>query len=181
MKFTALELPGARLVEPEVDVDRRGASRRHFRAGEYATQGICTTVVQDNVSENPQRGPLRGFHYRASPAREARTLSCFAGALYDIIVDLRPNSPTFMKWVAVEFSAWDRGNLHVPAGCANAWLTTMRETIVHYYVREFYATAADRGLRCNDPAFCFRWPLTPTLISEKDQNYPECDPRTLEA
>ena len=125
-------------------------------------------------------GTLRGFHYQTRPQQEAKTLSCLSGAIYDIVVDLRPTSPTFMQWIAVEFSAQDRRSLHVPAGCANAWMTTAPDTVVHYYMSEFYGPAAARGLRHDDPTFAFRWPATPTVISEKDRTYPDFDPRSLD-
>jgi dTDP-4-dehydrorhamnose 3,5-epimerase len=180
MKFEALKINGVWLIEPEVHSDDRGAFRRHFCAREFAERGITPTVAQGNVSENPRAGTLRGFHYQAPPQQEAKTLSCIAGALYDIVVDLRPASPTFMQWVAVELSARDRRSLHVPAGCANAWLTTAPDTVVHYYMSDFYAPAADRGLRYDDPAFGFRWPAAPAVISARDRSYPDFDPRSLD-
>jgi dTDP-4-dehydrorhamnose 3,5-epimerase len=180
MTFEELRLPGVWLIAPEVHTDERGAFRRHFCAREFAERGITPTVVQGNISENPRMGTLRGFHYRARPAQEARTLSCLTGAVYDIVVDLRPTSPTFMQWVAVEFSARDRRSLHIPAGCANAWLTTAPDTVVHYYMSEYYTPAADRGFRYDDPAFGFRWPAAPAVISDKDRGYPDFDRRSLD-
>ncbi len=181
MTFAELELPGVWLIAPEVHTDDRGAFRRHFCAREFAAHGITPTVAQGNISENPRAGTLRGFHYQARPSQEAKTLSCLSGALYDIVVDLRPASPTFMKWVAVELSAQDHRSLHVPVGCANAWLTMAPDTVVHYYMSEFYAPTADRGLRYDDPAFGFRWPAAPTVISDKDRSYPDFDPRSFDS
>jgi dTDP-4-dehydrorhamnose 3,5-epimerase len=180
MKFAELKLPGVWLIAPDVHTDDRGAFRRHFCAREFNARGITATVAQGNISENPRIGTLRGFHYQARPQQEAKTLSCLSGAVYDIVVDLRPTSPTFMEWVAVELSAQGRHSLHIPAGCANAWMTTAPDTVVHYYMSAFYAPATDRGLRHDDPAFAFRWPATPTVISEKDRSYPDFDPRSLE-
>jgi len=180
MKFAELTLPGVWLITPEVHTDDRGAFRRHFCVRELGARGINVTVAQGNISENPRIGTLRGFHYQARPPQEAKTLSCLTGAVYDIIVDLRPTSPTFMRWVAVEFSAQDRRSLHVPAGCANAWMTTAPDTAVHYYMSEFYAPEADCGLRYDDPAFGFRWPAEPAVISERDRTYPDFDPRVLQ-
>jgi len=180
MKFVELKLPGVWLFAPDVHTDDRGAFRRHFCAREFGAHGIAATVAQGNISENPQIGTLRGFHYQAPPQREAKTLSCLSGAIYDIVVDLRPNSPTFMAWVAAEISAQDRRSLHVPAGCANAWLTTASNTIVHYYMSEFYAPAADRGLRYDDPAFGFRWPAAPAVISDRDRSFPDFEPRSVD-
>lgn len=179
MKFSELGLSGVWLIEPEAYSDSRGVFRRHFCAREFGAHGIAPTVAQGNISENIQLGTLRGFHYQAKPHREAKTLSCLAGAIYDIVVDLRRSSPTFMKWIAVELSANDRKSLHVPAGCANAWLTTASQTVVHYYMSEFYAPEADRGLRYDDPAFAFSWPAAPNVVSDKDRSYADFDPSSV--
>jgi dTDP-4-dehydrorhamnose 3,5-epimerase len=177
--FTELELPGVWMLEANVFADDRGAFRRSFCAGEFAAHGLASTCLQGNLSENPHQGTLRGFHYQVAPYQEAKTLTCVSGALYDIVVDLRPASPTFLRWVAVEFSAADRRSLHVPAGCANAWLTTQPNTCVHYYMSETYQPSADRGLRFDDPFFNFIWPSAPAHISQKDTAYPDFDPAML--
>jgi len=179
MKFFELSLAGVWLIEPDLHRDSRGVFRRHFCAREFSAHGIAPTVAQGNISENPQLGTLRGFHYQAGRHQEAKTLSCVSGTIYDIVVDLRRSSPTFMKWIAVELSASDRRSLHVPAGCANGWLTTGSQTIVHYYMSEFYAPDADRGFRYDDPALDFYWPATPSVISDKDLSYPDLDPSSL--
>jgi len=179
VKFSELALPGVWLIEPEVHADPRGVLRRSFCAEEFAERGLVSTVQQGNISENPHEGTLRGFHYQVEPSQEAKTITCVSGALFDIVADLRPASPTFMKWVAVEFSAAGRESLHVPAGCANAWLTTAPNTTVHYYMSELYAAASYRGFRYNDPAFGFRWPGEPRLISAKDRGFPDFDPSTI--
>lgn len=179
MTFTELGLAGVWLITPELHSDDRGIFRRHFCAREFGEHGLVPTVAQGNISENPRLGTLRGFHYQAGRHQEAKTLSCLSGAVYDIVVDLRRGSPTFMTWIAVELSAHARQSLHVPAGCANAWLTTAPQTIVHYYMSEFYAPEADRGFRYDDPAFAFRWPMPPTVVSQKDRSYPDLDPGSL--
>jgi dTDP-4-dehydrorhamnose 3,5-epimerase len=175
MKFIELALPGVWMIEPNIITDERGTFRRSFCATEFAVHGLANTAVQGNISENPQEGTLRGFHFQIPPFGEAKTLTCVSGSLYDIVVDLRPASPSFMQWVSVEFSATDRRSLHIPAGCANAWLTTSPNTTVHYYMSEAYRPNADSGLRYNDPAFDFRWPNEPKLISAKDIAYPDFD------
>jgi dTDP-4-dehydrorhamnose 3,5-epimerase len=179
MKFVELELPGVWLIAPDVHTDSRGAFRRHFCAREFAARGIAIGVAQGNISENPHPRTLRGFHYQVASSAEAKTLSCLSGAVYDIVVDLRPGSPTFMKWVTTEFSAGDRRSLHVPPGCANAWLTTAPDTTIHYYMSEFYAPDRERGLRFDDPAFDFLWPTPPQVISERDRSFPNFDIQTL--
>jgi dTDP-4-dehydrorhamnose 3,5-epimerase len=179
MKFTELGLAGVWLIEPDMHSDSRGVFRRHFCAREFSVHGIVPTVAQGNISENPELGTLRGFHYQTGTHQEAKTLSCVAGAIYDIVVDLRRSSPTFMKWIAVELSASDRRSLHVPVGCANGWLTTASDAVVHYYMSEFYAPEADRGLRYDDPTFTFHWPAAPKIISDKDRSYPDFDPSSV--
>ena len=180
MTFVELGLSGVWLIEPLVHTDKRGAFRRHFCAREFAAHGLAPAVVQGNVSENRQRGTLRGFHYQAAGFAESKTLSCLTGALYDIVLDLRRGSPTFLQWVSVELSAADRQSLHVPAGCANAWVTLASDTTVHYYMSEFFAPESARGIRYNDTRFGFRWPIEPTVISEKDRSYPDFDPASLD-
>ncbi|MCX5766076.1 MAG: dTDP-4-dehydrorhamnose 3,5-epimerase family protein [Gemmatimonadetes bacterium] len=179
MKFTELGLAGVWLIEPELFRDERGAFRRTYCSAEFAAHGLAADAVQGNVSENPHEGTLRGFHFQAAPFGEAKTLTCFTGSLFDIVLDLRPESQTFRQWISVEVSSSDRRMLHVPAGCANAWLTTAPDTLVHYYMSAAYRSDADRGLRYNDPAFGFRWPREPIIISRRDANFPNFDPSSL--
>ena len=167
------------LIEPVVHEDGRGSFRRHFCAEEFAEHGLAPVAVQGNISENPHRGTLRGFHYQIGRFAEAKTLSCMTGAIHDIVVDLRPDSPTFMKWIAVEISSDDRRSLHVPVGCANGWLTLAPNTTLHYYMSEVYAPSSARGFRYNDPAFGFRWPMEPLVIADKDRSFPDFDPSSL--
>lgn len=128
--------------------------------------------MQGNVSENPQQYTLRGFHYQLAPYAEGKTISCISGGLYDIVVDLRLESKTYLRWVAVTLDSKDRNSLYVPAGCANAYLTTAPNTIVHYYMTEIYAPDSYRGFHYSDPAFNFSWPAPPSLISKKDRSLP---------
>lgn len=179
MKFTELGLPGVWLIEPVVHADERGSFRRHFCNQEFAAHGLAAVTMQGNISENPQRGTLRGFHYQIGRAAEAKTLSCITGAIHDVVVDLRADSPTFMKWIAVEISSEDRRSLHVPVGCANGWLTLAPNTIIHYYMSEMYAPESARGFRYDDPAFGFRWPMEPVVIAEKDRTFPDFDPSSV--
>lgn len=180
MKFIELGLPGAWVIEPVVHADERGTFRRHFCAEEFAAHGLAHVVMQGNVSENPHRGTLRGLHYQVGDRAEAKTLSCISGALHDIVVDLRQDSPTFMKWIAVELESGDGRSLHVPVGCANGWITTAANTSVHYYMSERYSREAARGIRYNDPIFDFRWPMEPHIVSEKDRAYDDFDPGSVE-
>ena len=179
MRFTELGIAGVWLIDADVFSDERGAFRRHFCAQEFARHGLAPTVVQGNVSENPHEGTLRGFHFQARPFEEAKTMSCLTGSVFDIVVDLRAESSTFMQWISTEFSAADRRSLHVPAGCANAWLTTSPGTTVHYYMSEMYAPNSYRGFRYDDPAFGFKWPFEPKLISKTDRGFPDFEPASL--
>lgn len=176
MKFTELELRGVWLIEPEVFADERGQFLRHFCAQEFKIHGLVSTMAQGNISINPYLGTLRGFHYQVKPFEESKTISCITGSVYDIVVDLRRESATYMKWISVEMSSEKRQSLHVPAGCANAWLTTSANTTVHYYMSDLYTPKAYQGFRYNDPAFNFRWPMEPLVISEKDKTLPSFDP-----
>jgi dTDP-4-dehydrorhamnose 3,5-epimerase len=175
MKFRELDIAGAWLIEPELVSDERGVFRRHFCRDEFAARGIETRVMQGNVSENPHLHTLRGFHYQLAPHAEGKTISCFGGALYDIIVDLRPDSESFLQWIAVTLDTKDRSSLYIPPGCANAYLTIAPDTVVHYYMSALYTPGSYRGFRYNDPAFKVVWPAEPRLISARDRNLPYYD------
>lgn len=180
MNFKELGLSGVWLIDPELHSDERGIFFRHFCAREFAAHGLVSTAIQGNISVNLHLGTLRGFHYQEPPFEEAKTLSCITGSIYDIVVDLRRQSPTFMKWIVVELSADERRSLHVPGGCGHAYITTAPSTVVHYYMSEVYSPQAYRGFRYNDPAFGFNWPMAPSVISEKDRRWPDFDPSLLE-
>jgi len=173
MKFTEQKLKGVFIIEAEPIFDDRGAFRRHFCRNEFAKHGIEPVVKQANISENKFAYTLRGFHYQIEPYQEAKTLSCIQGKIYDIVVDLRPDSSTFMHWVSVELSGSNRKSLHIAPGCANAFMTLEDNTILHYYHSEFYTPGYERGIRFNDPAFGFKWPDDPKYMSEKDKNHPD--------
>ncbi len=176
MIFYEQKIPGVYIIEPDPFIDERGIFRRHFCEKEFKSYGIVTDIKQCNVSENKYRHTLRGFHYQISPFEERKTLSCFRGAIYDIVVDLRPLSPTYLEWITVELSEKNRNSIHVAAGCANALLTLEDNTLIYYYCSEFYNQSAERGIRYNDPFFKFKWPAEPKVISEKDRRYPDFAP-----
>lgn len=175
MHFQELEIVGSWLIEPEPFVDNRGIFRRSFCAKEFADHGINTSIMQCNISENPIQHTLRGFHYQLAPHGEGKTISCFSGGLYDIIVDLRPDSKTHLKWISISIDARNKKSIYVPPGCANAYLTMEQDTFVHYYMTELYMPESYRGFCFNDPNFNFVWPALPALISEKDKNLPFFD------
>lgn len=173
MKFIPQTIPGAFLIEAAPFADDRGVFRRHFCEKEFAAHGIANVVMQANISENRYAHTLRGFHYQLLPAGEGKTLSCLQGSIYDVIVDVRPDSPTYMKWVSFELKAANRQSIHIPPGCANAFLTLEDNSVMHYYCSHSYVPAMERGIRWSDPAFGFRWPHVPKVISDKDANHPD--------
>lgn len=166
------KLSGVFLIEPEPHRDERGMLRRHFCQREFAEYGIMTDVKQCNVSENKKRHTLRGFHYQLPPYGENKILSCMKGAIYDVVVDMREDSDSYLKWEAFELTEENRLSLYVPIGCANAYLTLKDDTWIFYYHSEFYTPGAEAAIRYNDPAFGFDWPADPAVISEKDLAYP---------
>lgn len=175
MKFYEQKIPGVWLIEAEPFSDNRGLFYRHFCQKEFSAHGIESRIVQTNISKNYSKHTLRGFHYQIKPFEEHKTITCIRGAIYDIIVDLRPQSTTFLKWTAVELSASVAVSVHIPAGCANAYLTLEDNSSVLYYMSEFYAADSYRGFRYNDPFFSFKWPAEPAVISEKDRSYSDFD------
>ena len=172
MRFKELSIAGVFVIEPDLICDERGVFRRHYCSQEYAKHGINTGVLQGNVSENPHMHTLRGFHYQLAPHAEGKTISCITGAIYDIVVDLRPDSSTYLKWESVIIDSENRNQLYVPPGCANAFLTTESNTIIQYYMSELYAPSSYYGFSYKDPEFNFVWPTTVEHISEKDNTLP---------
>jgi len=172
VKFSEQKIKDVLLIEPEPFIDNRGLFRRHFCQREFAEHGIFTDIKQCNMSENKLKHTLRGFHYLRAPNSEGKVLSCFKGAIHDIVVDLRPESTTYLQWINVELSEVNRISLYVPPGCANAYLTLHDNTWIFYYHSEFYIPGAETGICYNDQYFRFMWPAEPAVISEKDLNYP---------
>ena len=176
MHFRPLDIPGAAVIAPTPFQDDRGVFRRHFCATEFAVAGLDGRMAQGNISENLRRGTLRGFHYLDESCGEAKTLSCLRGSVHDVILDLRPGSPTFRQWRAVELSDTNRLSIHVPPGVANAFLTLEDDVIVHYYHSTAYVPAKEHGVRYTDPQFGFEWPIEPTIVSDKDRAHPDYVP-----
>ena len=173
MKFFNQSIEGLVLIKPEVFEDNRGAFRRNFCAKELKENGIEFSVCQGNISENTTQYTLRGFHYQKNPSSESKVLTPVSGGIYNVVIDLRPASSTFLKWVALEVSSSRRESLHVPAGCANAFLTTTANTVVHYYMGDYFKSESYSGFRYNDPFFGVQWPLTPAVISDRDAAFPD--------
>jgi dTDP-4-dehydrorhamnose 3,5-epimerase len=171
--FTDTGLAGAYLVSPERREDERGWFARTWCEHEAERLGLNPRVVQCNVSFNRRRGTLRGMHYQAAPWQEVKLVRCTRGAIHDVIIDLRPGSPSFMRHAAVTLTADNRHALYVPEGCAHGFQTLADDTEVVYQMSEFYAPAHARGVRWNDPAFGIRWPDGDPLLSERDRGYPD--------
>ena len=173
MKFQELNIPGAWRIEFDGLVDDRGSFRRHFCEIEFQKRGIDSKVRQANLSKNTHKHTLRGLHYQCDPHWEAKTISCIKGKIYGVVVDLRPKSASYLKWVPTELDADVPISLHVPKGCAIGWITLQDSTILHYYMSEIYVPEAGAGIRYNDPRFGFIWPVKPAVISTKDQSFPD--------
>jgi dTDP-4-dehydrorhamnose 3,5-epimerase len=173
MIFRETMFDTARLVLPEPRGDERGFFARLFCAAEFGRAGLPTEFVQQNVSLSVRRGTLRGLHYQAPPHGEAKLVRCLRGAIVDVIVDLRPASPTFRRWEAFDLSAENMAQLLVPVGFAHGFQTLQDATEVSYLVSHPYVPAAERGLRWDDPAIGIDWPMEPVEISEKDRTWPD--------
>lgn len=166
-------IAGVCTIEPEKREDARGFFARGWCAHEFGDYGLPDRFVQMNISFNRNRHTLRGFHYQVFPHQEDKLLRCVRGAIHDVVIDLRPESPTFTQHFAVELSASNYRMVLVPKGCANAFLTLADDTEVTYLVSEFYAPEAERGVRWDDPALAIEWPVQPVVISEKDALWPD--------
>ncbi|MBV9275222.1 MAG: dTDP-4-dehydrorhamnose 3,5-epimerase [Verrucomicrobia bacterium] len=172
MRFTATKLEGAWIVEPDPHKDNRGLFARTFCACEFRNQGLVSSFVQCNTSWNASGGTVRGLHYQLPPSGEVKLVRCTAGSLCDIIVDLRPTSPTYLQHVSVELSAQNRRALYVPQLFAHGFQTLEDGTEVFYQMSEFYVPKLGRGLRYDDPKLGIDWPLPVASISDQDLNWP---------
>lgn len=172
MRFVETRLPGVLIVELEVRSDERGFFARTFCAREFEEAGLSPTVAQANMAFNPRAGTLRGLHYQTPPASEAKLVRCTRGRLFDVAVDVRPGSPSYLQHVGVVLDPDDRRALYVPEGFAHGYLTLTEDTEVHYLVNAFYAPGQEDGLRWDDPRLGIDWPVQPELISEKDASWP---------
>jgi dTDP-4-dehydrorhamnose 3,5-epimerase len=169
--FTESPLRGAYLVDMVRMEDERGFFARSFCAEEFATHGLAVCMSQCSVSFNTKTGTLRGLHFQASPHDEEKLVRCTGGAVFDVIVDLRTDSPTHRRWFGVELTAANRRALYVPKGFAHGFMSLTDDTEVYYMISVPYAAGSAQGLRWNDPALGIRWPMEPAVISERDADY----------
>jgi dTDP-4-dehydrorhamnose 3,5-epimerase len=177
MIFTETKLAGAFLVDLERREDERGYFARAWCSDEFAERGLSADVVQCNISYNERRATLRGMHFQAAPHAEAKVIRCTRGAIYDVIVDLRPDSATHARWVGVELSAENGRALYVPEGFAHGYQTLVDATETYYHVSERYTPSAEGGVRWDDAAFGIEWPHPePSVISPKDAAWPDYRP-----
>jgi dTDP-4-dehydrorhamnose 3,5-epimerase len=172
MRFRPLRVEGAWLIEPDPHVDERGLFARTWSAEEFRERGLSTSFVQASVSWNPVMGTLRGMHYQVHPGAENKLVRCTSGSIFDVVLDLREQSPTFRKWSGATLTATNRAALYVPEGCAHGFLTLADESEVLYEITASYEPTLARGVRFDDPAFAIEWPSAPTRISERDAHYP---------
>ena len=172
MNFTPTPLAGAYVLVLERREDDRGFFARSFCQKEFAEHGLNPRIAQCNVSFNAKRGTLRGMHYQAAPYQEAKVVRCTQGSVWDVIIDLRRESPTFKRWHGIELSAENRLALYIPEGFAHGFQTLADASELLYIMSEFYNANASRGLCWDDPAFAIQWPLPNAHMSDRDRNFP---------
>ena len=176
MIFRETELNGAFLIEPERLEDNRGFFARAWCRKEFMAHGLTGALVQSNISFNKRTGTLRGMHFQTAPYEEAKLVRCTMGAVYDVIIDLRPDSSTFLRWIAAELTAENHKMLYVPENFAHGYQTLADNTEVFYQVSQFYSPGSEQGLRYNDPTFGIKWPMDVQVISHKDRSWPDYRP-----
>jgi dTDP-4-dehydrorhamnose 3,5-epimerase len=175
LKFGSTPLPGVFTIEPELRCDERGFFGRTFCIREFEYHELNPRMVQCSISFNRRSGTLRGMHYQISPQEETKLVRCTRGAIYDVALDLRPDSPSFLRWCSVELTAENHTMLYVPAGVAHGFQTLTDETEVFYQISEFYEPSSARGVRWNDPSFAIHWPIEDRIVSTRDAEFPLFD------
>lgn len=172
MTFRETAVAGVFEITPELKQDERGFFARSWCRKEFEARSLNPRLEQCSISFNKRKGTLRGMHWQSAPFEETKVVRCTKGAIYDVALDLRRDSPTYKKWTAVMLSADKRNMMYVPEGCGHGFLTFEDETEVSYQISELYDPESARGVRWDDPAFCIRWPLPVEVISERDRSYP---------
>jgi dTDP-4-dehydrorhamnose 3,5-epimerase len=176
VKFTETALAGAFILEIDKRVDERGFFARTYCQQEFAKYGLVQTTAQCNLAYNKLAGTLRGMHWRSRTSPEAKLVRVVRGAILDVMIDLRPDSPTYLRHVAVELSESNHRALYVPEKFAHGFQTLAKDTEVYYHMSEYYAPEYDRAARWNDPAFGIEWPIPNPIMNERDRNYPDFEP-----
>jgi len=173
MKFLPTKIAGVFEIKPELKEDERGFFARTWCRDEFDAHGLVTHLVQCSISYNTRKGTLRGMHYQAAPFEETKLVRCTKGAIYDVVLDLRLESPTYRQWISALLTGENRSMIYVPKGCAHGFLTLQDNTEVFYQMSQVYDVASARGLRWDDPLFGISWPEKPVVISERDRTYPD--------
>ena len=173
MKFLETKISGVFEIRPEPIHDERGFFARSWCQNEFASHGLNSRIVQCNISRNLLKGTLRGVHYQTAPYAETKLIRCTRGSIFDVALDLRPNSRTFTEWTAAVLTAGNHHMLCIPEGCAHGFLTLEDDSEVFYQMSEFYHPESTRGARWNDPAFGIDWPGKVEVISARDASYPD--------
>jgi dTDP-4-dehydrorhamnose 3,5-epimerase len=173
MKIRPTALAGVMVVSATVNTDTRGLFARTFDAAAFAAAGLPTAWPQCSTSWNARKGTLRGLHFQAAPHPDPKLVRCTRGRIFDVAVDLRPNSSTYRQWTSVELSEANRDSLAIPAGCAHGFLTLEDNCEVFYMIGAVYVPELASGVRWNDPAFAVKWPAEPMAMSDKDANWPD--------
>ena len=173
MIFKQTKLKGAFIIELEQIEDERGFFARSWCKGEFEEYELNSNLVQCNISFNKKRGTLRGMHYQCAPYEETKLVRCVRGAVYDVIIDLRPESETYKQWISIELTAENRKMLYVPVGFAHGFQTLEDSTEVFYQMSEFYHSECSRGIRWDDNELAIKWPINEKFMSEKDKKYGE--------
>ena len=173
MIFCETTVTGAWILEPEPETDERGFFARIWDGDEFAQRGLNVELAHSSIAHTRKRGTLRGLHYQVPPHEETKLVRCVAGAIFDVAVDLRPDSPTFTDWVGLELSAENRLSLYVPEGCAHGFLSLSDATEVLYLISGQHSPDAARGIRFDDPAFGIRLPESALFLNERDRTFPD--------
>lgn len=172
MIFTETPIAGAFLIDLERHEDERGFFARTFCESEFRVHGLEPRIAQCNISWNRAAGTLRGLHYQTAPHEETKIVRSTSGSIWDVVVDLRPDSPTYRQWTGVDLTNENRRALYIPRGLAHGFITRSDDAEVLYMMGDIYVEAAARGIAWDDPAFAIQWPVAPVVISERDRSYP---------
>jgi dTDP-4-dehydrorhamnose 3,5-epimerase len=172
MRFTETNIVGAMTIDPSPHQDDRGRFMRAWCAKEFAEHGIHFVPVQANMGFSVRKGTTRGMHFQTEPGLEAKLVRCTRGTIFDVVLDLRPASPSYGKWFGTELSAENGRMLYLPEGCGHGYQTLQEDTEMQYMASAYYTPSAVRGVRFDDPVFGIQWPLAVTMISEQDRNWP---------
>ena len=173
MIFKPTAIAGVVVIEPERHGDARGHFARTYCADDFQANGLDPRIAQCSTSFNAKAGTLRGLHFQREPHAEVKLVRCTRGAIFDVAVDLRPDSPTYRRWMGRELTADEGAMLYVPEGCAHGYLTLSDDTEVTYFASTFYAPGSARGVRFDDPAFGIEWPAPALVVSDQDRQWPD--------